>query len=110
MNIKTGTVSNVVLSTSLFFCVPAICWAGKIQRPSGVEEVSAEKIQAAGAELEKYLLMFIGAVFIISCIRPSYLFFTGKSEQAWVCCSDIIIGVVISAILASVGFSVLDKF
>lgn len=99
-------LKNLVVASFFTLSVSAVCYADGIKRPKFVDEVSKDKLEDAGGELNSWLFVFVGVCTAISCVRPVYSFLTGKTEQAWHQVIEVVMAVVCSAFLAGLVFAV----
>ncbi|MBL4706772.1 MAG: hypothetical protein JKY54_19740 [Flavobacteriales bacterium] len=102
MYLKTTTGLSALL-------ISADLWAGKfIKKPDFVDDVTPDKLNQAGENIMLWVGAFIGITIAVSSSYAGYLILSGKSQEGWDLAKNIIIGAVISVVLAGVVFMVID--
>ena len=99
-----------ILVVIAFQAMPEIAEAAKIQKPDFVEDVDTGKLNAAGAEINKWIFALIAIAIACFASWPGYLFISGKPEEAWEKAKYILLGVGFVAVFGGIVFAVATRF
>jgi drug/metabolite transporter (DMT)-like permease len=82
--------------------------AAEISRPSFVDNVGKESLEAAGSEVYAWIAVGFAVLLGLASLWPALLFVQGRKEEGWDAAKNVLIGAVGFVALGALAFGVLE--